>query len=115
MGRVRWGQRLLIAAGAVLIASAVWLALAPPSPLEDEAQFGFHGNPCDGSIVQALGGRSDEMLDPTESRVCTTPARKQLVVAAGLLVIGVGLVVAGVRRASDEQEDPRETEDHEWA
>ena len=105
------GQRLLVVLGAILIASAVWLMLDPPSPAEDQPSASSQGNPCSSTILQAFGGRSDDMLDATESRVCTTPARKQLAVAVGLFVVGVSLVV-GARSGDDREGTSERALDH---
>lgn len=87
-------RRSLFGVGVLLIGASVWAALDQPTPTAPD-EYGFVGNPCDGTVVQAFGGRDDHLDPPTDSRVCTDPARTQLGAAIALLVLGS--VALGVR------------------
>ena len=90
-------RRAVLAAGGLMVAFAVHLALASPSPIEGD-DYGFRGNLCDGAIVQAFAERGTYLMPATESRVCTDPARRQLAVATIVLAVGAALLAGGSRR-----------------
>jgi hypothetical protein len=94
---VRWGRPLALALGIALIAVAIWLALLSSATPDTTEDFGFHLNPCEDTILQAFKGTRGDLLDPTESRWCTYPARERLAWATGSLIVGVVLVSVGAR------------------